>query len=659
MVDFATLVLAADSRGLVTGEQALNSLASTAERTENRTGKALTVVGKATEQVGKQSVFAGQQSRMLAMQLSQVAQQASATGNWVQALAIQLPDMALGFGTIGIAAGVAAGAILPVIANMMSAGEEAEDLADAVSGLKDATEAYESATQNASMSAGDLIDKFGQQAVAAQEVYDVLRRLAELNFYEALRKQQEAVSESLGELTHSLDAIQGALEFPDTMANQKLDEIRVQTENLAVTFGLTVGQANEIRDALDELGAANGPAEAADAALKLSDAIDKAAEHGAKIPPEMREAQKAALEAAEQSLRFSNLIGGAIPVANSLAVAMGGVANEAQRAAQFAAALTGRYPSRGTYAGVDRSADGAIQGESIALPSTGPVPAGRGRPELGGFPWEKFGGGGGGRGRRGGGGGGKSQAELYEDLIKDAERRIASLTAEREAVGLSEQAAEKLRSETEMLNDAQQKGIKLTDDQKANISSLAEQMGTLEEETRRAEEQMDFFNDISDDLKDGLLDAILAGEDLDDVFKDLAKTIAKAALEAALFGTGPMAGGGGSGGGWLGGLFKLFSFEGGGNTGSGSRSGGMDGKGGYLAMVHPQETIIDHANGNSAAGGGVTKVEVVSRFDANGNFESNVERISSRVSSAHTSSAMAQIDKALPGKIADAVERTG
>jgi len=654
MADFATLVLAADSRGLVAGEQALNSLASTAERTENRTGKALTVVGKATEQVGKQSNLASQQSRMFAMQLSQVAQQASATGNWVQALAIQLPDMALGFGTIGIAAGVAAGAILPVIANMMSAGDEAADLADAVSALKDATEAYESATENASMSAGDLIDKFGQQAVAAQEVYDVLRRLAELNFYEALRKQQEAVSESLGELTHSLEAIQGALEFPDTMANQKLDEIRVQTENLAVTFGLTVGQANDIRDALNELGAANGPAEAAQAAMKLSDAIDDAAEHGAKIPPEMREAQKAALEAAEQALRFSNLVGGAIPVANSLAVAMGGVADEAQRAAQFAAALTGRYPSKGTYAGVDRSADGAIQGEEFSLPENGPVITWRGSPELGGFPWEKFGGGG--RARRGGGGG-KSQAELYDDLIKDAERRIASLTAEREAVGLSEQAAEKLRSETEMLNDAQQRGIKLTDEQKTNISGLAEQMATPDAETKAAQEQMDFFNDISDDLKDGILDAIVEGKNLDDVFQGLAKTIAKAALEAALFGSGPLSAGGSNGGGFgglIGGLFgKLFSFEGGGYTGSGSRSGGLDGKGGYMALVHPNETVIDHTKG-AANSNAPSKLDInVNVSGARGNREVQ------EMVAAGVKQGIGEYDRNFEGRLSQAMERSG
>jgi len=47
-------------------------------------------------------------------------------------------------------------------------------------------------------------------------------------------------------------------------------------------------------------------------------------------------------------------------------------------------------------------------------------------------------------------------------------------------------------------------------------------------------------------------------------------------------------------------LGGLSSFDGGGNTGGGARSGGLDGKGGFLAMMHPQETVIDHTKGQSA-----------------------------------------------------------
>ena len=43
-------------------------------------------------------------------------------------------------------------------------------------------------------------------------------------------------------------------------------------------------------------------------------------------------------------------------------------------------------------------------------------------------------------------------------------------------------------------------------------------------------------------------------------------------------------------------------FEGGGYTGSGVRAGGMDGKGGFMAMVHPNETVIDHTKGQGSSG---------------------------------------------------------
>ena len=43
----------------------------------------------------------------------------------------------------------------------------------------------------------------------------------------------------------------------------------------------------------------------------------------------------------------------------------------------------------------------------------------------------------------------------------------------------------------------------------------------------------------------------------------------------------------------------MFSFDGGGYTGGGSRSGGVDGKGGFYAIMHPQETVIDHTKSSS------------------------------------------------------------
>ena len=43
------------------------------------------------------------------------------------------------------------------------------------------------------------------------------------------------------------------------------------------------------------------------------------------------------------------------------------------------------------------------------------------------------------------------------------------------------------------------------------------------------------------------------------------------------------------------------TFAGGGYTGNGARAGGVDGKGGFPAILHPQETVIDHAQGQNQA----------------------------------------------------------
>jgi len=53
-----------------------------------------------------------------------------------------------------------------------------------------------------------------------------------------------------------------------------------------------------------------------------------------------------------------------------------------------------------------------------------------------------------------------------------------------------------------------------------------------------------------------------------------------------------------------------LSFAGGGFTGNGPRSGGLDGQGGFLSLLHPQETVIDHTKSRDAmsfyGGGGGT-----------------------------------------------------
>lgn len=90
--------------------------------------------------------------------------------------------------------------------------------------------------------------------------------------------------------------------------------------------------------------------------------------------------------------------------------------------------------------------------------------------------------------------------------------------------------------------------------------------------------------------------------------ESIMKPITKGASGFLGEGIGKLFSGFGFGGGGSSGGFNINdSFAGGGFTGSGARSGGMDGQGGFLAMLHPQETVIDHAQGGSA-GGAVTVI---------------------------------------------------
>jgi lambda family phage tail tape measure protein len=91
---------------------------------------------------------------------------------------------------------------------------------------------------------------------------------------------------------------------------------------------------------------------------------------------------------------------------------------------------------------------------------------------------------------------------------------------------------------------------------------------------------------------------------------------------AAAASSGPSAAAGG--GSWLGDTssysLNARSFDGGGYTGDGARSGGLDGKGGFWAMLHPQETVVDHTKGQTT--GGDVNVSITVNSDGSGREES-------------------------------------
>lgn len=104
---------------------------------------------------------------------------------------------------------------------------------------------------------------------------------------------------------------------------------------------------------------------------------------------------------------------------------------------------------------------------------------------------------------------------------------------------------------------------------------------------------------LSQDLAQAFMDGESAGDSFQKFFKKMVKQIIADILRLQIIQPilgaimKPFGFGFGSGGS----VVKLPSGNGGGYTGSGARAGGVDGKGGFPAILHPNETVIDHTRG--------------------------------------------------------------
>lgn len=257
MTDIALLGIKVDSSPATKAAKELDILAVSAGRADVASEKLATTSGR---KMAPAMSAGGHQSRMMAQQLSQVAQQASATGNWVQALAIQLPDMALGFGAVGIAAGVLAGVTLPLLAAMFgSNSDEAKEAAEAADRLKDAWGALAESGRTAQAEIDKLrfgVDEAYQVELLREQIRlygEYTAKTTELQSYlnsttESLDLQRIKTAELRDEIAKIADAYRG------NEASMAKQQDRAAT--LAVIEGVRVQRANEIKAKQDEVAAA-------------------------------------------------------------------------------------------------------------------------------------------------------------------------------------------------------------------------------------------------------------------------------------------------------------------------------------------------------------------------------------------------------------------
>lgn len=578
MTDIAHLGFDVDSSTAVKATSDLDRLGDQAAITERqvtgaagKSSKAFSTMAASARSAG--TGFRSIDTRMISMQLSQVAQQAAAGGGVLRALAIQLPDIGLAFGTVGIAAGVVAGALLPVVQTMWDTSAASDDLDDNLADLSDAIAALQAANKLARSSFGDLRDEFGLNAAAARDMLTILAELEQIKAIKAMsdgmQEFREVFAATQADLTLVLASFDEAFAAGGIRAVQAIEDLDRQ-------FGMTYLEAKNLQSALDQMSLAAGPQEVKDATRAVSDALLDAYGTVGKIPPEMLLMAEAAAGVNVEALRLleaQRLTGdSAADVADTFMTAADNAEGLAWAVESVETAIRSAADAATDFLGMDgvppwidttirqlvamqawiasmaqpigvsgyaggRGGDPRTMGGSIKDWQTGDMAAQLAYAPV--FTTPKVGGGRSGGGGGGGGGGG------VDPLLAEAERIFDDTRT----------AAEEYAAELEHLNELHDKGY-------IDAETYVRAIDQADEKFREASEAGEEFSAVTDLLKDAILDFAMDGE----VAMDrLTESIKRAALEALLFGEGPLGKlfGGTGGGGILGMIFGGARAEGG------------------------------------------------------------------------------------------------
>jgi hypothetical protein len=226
-----------------------------------------------------------------------------------------------------------------------------------------------------------------------------------------------------------------------------------------------------------------------------------------------------------------------------------------------------------------------------------------------------------------------SQA-IYEGILKETDAESEKGKKIRETIDLLEQQKAILEGRRPEIQQQAAIGRGLVEQkespQQRYKNAVTEAQGELNKLTDPANQVIAAANGIGDAFgqafKDVATGSKTAQEALSDMFTNIGASFIEMAAQIAAqqltLSILKLFGGAFGGGGAVPGLapavgLGVASFAGGGYTGDGSRSGGVDGMGGFPAILHPQETVVDHTRPSSAVldtfqgGGGASSDEPI------------------------------------------------
>lgn len=408
----------------------------------------------------------------------------------------QLSQMNLGAmgvrGTLSAISGAAASILSPVnlvgFAFIALGGAAVQYFAEVISGSDDSAKALEKQAQLIQQ----VAKEWGDAIPALREYADELERAASIS------RLREGAGAVIGDLVEEASSDLPQLREEILSVLNSLGGVSRET---SLGFADLVGKLGEADAALKDLGEAyRSGGDASSELTKFNEALSTVLNHQA-IP-----ATGALREYVDE---LAGAYGRAVQKAGELALAARLAAN----------------PSRGTYNGVDRSADGPIQGGGFVTPEEGPVPESRPRIELEGLPGESR------RSRGSGRSAAIREAEREKKAVVDL---IAQLEFEQGLIGAT-------NLEREKANALRRAGAAATPEQKAQIESLVETMYAERDAIKASQEAMEELADVGRDVLQGLAFDLLDGENRADAFANAISRLADRLLNSAfdgLFGSG-------------------------------------------------------------------------------------------------------------------------
>ena len=584
---------------------------------------------QAMRKIGSSSRQMGMQLQNAGYQVGDFFVQVAGGTHPMRAMAMQLPQLLGGFGAIGAVAGAAASITYVLAQSFLESETKAKTAKDTVDDLNTAVTSYAQAAAAARTPIEELTRKYGDLADEVQRAHEAQRVLrsqeAQAALTEVRAKNPFAITFTADQMSAARAAEAISEQLQTAAGRGSMADLRRQTEemgrlgqvadglvatlrSLAETYGTTTERAARLVELSQALKEANGPAAIAAAAEALRDelvstygTLDAANKATDGLVDRLNQAVIATGDIAS-----TDMAGGI----EDAAAAAGRLARNLLAAQQSLADKGMVYSGRG---GDPRTSNQRGYGE-FGRPSIDKIIEEE-RAKLDAAN----------KGSKGGTGRSAGQKALNDDL--------------REAARLYDQTrtnAERYAAEQANINDLLAKGH-------IDAETAARGIRQLDQRYRGITDAASQFNGFQSDLKESLLDAAATGES---AFGRIGDAIKRAAAQMLLFGEGPFA----SllvGATWKGLLGGLFSFDGGGDTGNAPRSGGLDGKGGFLAMLHPRETVIDRTRGQRAAAPEPVRIAV--ETTSSPYFDTRVAQISG----AGDRMSMRSQRQAMPGLIRD------